>query len=172
MASFIVTAKETEKFFSSTRRDETTGCLLWAGATSRGGYGAVRIGGKTMRAPRVAWAIANGGIPADSFVLHCCDTPGCVEISHLRLGDAAENSRDMVSRGRSLTGAKHWSRYRNDRVPRGERAGGAKLTAEDVGMMRVLRRAGATIATLAIAFRVSPAQAGRIVRRERWAHLL
>ena len=47
-------------------------------------------------------AVALDGRPAgDLIVLHACDNPECVRPDHLRLGTYAENTRDMLDRGRS-----------------------------------------------------------------------
>ena len=50
-------------------------------------------------------------VPYDTLkgmlVRHRCDNPRCVEPTHLELGSAADNSADMVQRGRSLRGARH-----------------------------------------------------------------
>ena len=49
---------------------------------------------------RLAWAQANGPIPDGMMVLHHCDQPRCIELSHLRLGTAKENMVDCIERAR------------------------------------------------------------------------
>lgn len=48
------------------------------------------------------------------MVRHTCDNPPCCNPNHLVAGTAAENSADMVARGR------HWTQVRPERIPRGE----------------------------------------------------
>jgi len=56
--------------------------------------------GVPVRAPRVSWELHNGPIPDDKMVLHECDNPACVNPKHLFLGSAADNTVDMMAKGR------------------------------------------------------------------------
>ena len=76
------------------------GCWLWLGSVSPDGYGRVIIGGKKVLAHRVAWEQVRGPIPQGMCVCHKCDTPACVNPSHLWLGTHTENMRDMSLKGR------------------------------------------------------------------------
>jgi hypothetical protein len=96
-----------ERFFSKTRRDDVTGCLLWIASTHPTGYGRFSMGhSRWERAHRVAWQLAHGAIPAGQCVLHKCDNPSCVEVEHLFLGTQPENLIDMTVKGRRVRGAK------------------------------------------------------------------
>lgn len=75
-------------------------CHLWTGSKSRDGYGVIRIDRKNVRTHRFAWSAANGQIPEGKHVLHRCDTPACVNVAHLFLGDNAINMADKVAKGR------------------------------------------------------------------------
>jgi len=76
-------------------------CLEWTGHTLRG-YGRMYVDGRRVPVHRLAWDIANGERVADgTMILHSCDNPPCCEPTHLRTGDAAANSADMISRGRA-----------------------------------------------------------------------
>lgn len=80
------------------------GCLIWQGPKRRG-YGSAYLEGKQVSVHRVTCEIANGPPTADKpWALHHCDTPACVEGSHLYWGNAKDNTRDMVSRGRATGG--------------------------------------------------------------------
>lgn len=80
--------------------DKTTGCWLWQGAIKSNGYGHLNIDGRTVGAHRVAYELHVGPVPEGMRVLHSCDVRRCVNPDHLHIGTAADNSREMVERGR------------------------------------------------------------------------
>ena len=176
-----------ERFLDKTRRAEN-GCLEWTACRYAGAYsyGKLGMGGRTVRAHRLAYELAHGPIPPGLFVLHKCDNPTCVEADHLFLGTAADNSADMVAKGRQAERARHGSRTHPERLPRGdqhvlhmhpERAarggavGSARLDEAGVIEIRALACAGATHRELAAAYGVSQTTISRAVRREAWAHV-
>lgn len=72
-------------------------CWLWVGAVSRSnGRGMF----DNRAAYRAMYEVFVGEIPAGKWVLHKCDNPTCVNPSHLFLGVAADNSKDMRDKGR------------------------------------------------------------------------
>jgi hypothetical protein len=82
-------------------------------------YGSVRAGGEMHAAHRVAYHIAKGPIPDGHHIAHLCDNPRCINPLHLEAATPAENVRQAVERFKM--------------VPRrGERAGTAKMTREQV----------------------------------------
>lgn len=98
--------------------EKSTDCWLWTGWTSKG-YGSLTHKRKPWTAHRFSWMVHNGPIPEGLWVLHRCDVPLCVNPSHLFLGNAADNSADMTSKGRG-------------RPAIGEDSGLSKLTEEQV----------------------------------------
>ena len=84
-----------------------TPCLEVPGFHSTKGYGFRSLNGRQMRAHRAAWIEAHGPIPDGMMVLHRCDNPGCVRVEHLFLGTAADNTADMITKGRMPWSATH-----------------------------------------------------------------
>lgn len=81
---------------------DVDGCLEWQAARIRSGYGVVWADKRLTYAHRFAWQQTFGAIPDGLRVLHHCDNPPCVRPDHLFLGTAADNSRDMVRKGRMI----------------------------------------------------------------------
>lgn len=142
------------RFFS--KADQSGDCWLWIGANNRG-YGTFQLNGKYYRAHRLSWEMVNGIIPDGMCVLHKCDTPACVNPAHLYLGSHADNSADMVQKGRSN---------------RGELNGIAKLTKDSVMKIRDLYVVGGTShQKLAEQFGVSRRNVGDVINRRLWSHI-
>ena len=76
------------------------GHWLWTGARNPGGYGLFAIYKKCVLAHRRAYELLVGPIPRGLKVLHECDVTYCVKPGHLFLGTNADNSADMVQKGR------------------------------------------------------------------------
>ena len=92
-----------EKFW---RRIEITGpddCWGWQGTTNAYGHGRLTYENTWWVASRLAWALTNGPIPDGLCVLHRCDNPPCCNPAHLFLGTRADNTTDMMTKGRN-----HW----------------------------------------------------------------
>lgn len=86
------------------RLPQSDGCWIWVGSRNVKGYGQIQLGRRGLRpvlAHRASWEIHFGPIPDGQFVMHKCDNPPCVRPDHLRLGSAAENTRDMIAKGRA-----------------------------------------------------------------------
>lgn len=82
--------------------EPNTGCWLWLQQVNTDGYGWVYFGDhrKGARAHRFSFELHVGPIPAGMQILHRCDTPGCVNPQHLRLGTMSENIAEMWQKGR------------------------------------------------------------------------
>jgi hypothetical protein len=80
--------------------DGEDGCWIWQGAVGSDGYGRVRRRGTTYSAHRFAYELFKGPIPEELCVMHRCDVPLCVNPTHLALGTKADNSQDMLRKGR------------------------------------------------------------------------
>lgn len=98
-----------EKLWPRVQKTET--CWLWQGPKlKKFGHGYLTRGGRgtpKVLVHRLSWELANGPIPDKQYVLHRCDIPACVRPDHLFLGTKADNSLDMVQKGRNRKGESH-----------------------------------------------------------------
>ncbi len=81
-------------------------CWLWTGNVNSKGYGVIWIDqAERAYAHRVSWELHHGPIPDGMLVLHHCDNPPCVNATKcLFLGTPADNTADMMSKGRYRSG--------------------------------------------------------------------
>jgi hypothetical protein len=98
-------------------------CWPWIGARNAKGYGLFHLGIRSQRAHRVAYEMVHGEICGGMLVCHRCDTPPCVNPTHLFLGTDADNLRDSFAKGRRRNDGEHHPR--------------ARLTAADVERIRL-----------------------------------
>lgn len=137
-------------------------CWPWIGRRDKHGYGRLfawtEKGTKSSRgAHRIAYAIKNGGVPANKLVMHSCDNKWCCNPAHLSAGTDLDNSRDASVKGR---------------MHPGERTFGSVLTDALVHKIRYMAESG-----------IGPNQIGRelgihrrtiadVVNGKTWRHLL
>ena len=85
-------------------------CIEWTGAKTHRGYGQTTITlekhkSKTALCHRLLWELTHDvKLSRHQYVCHKCDNPSCLNIDHLYLGTAKDNSEDMVRKGRSTKG--------------------------------------------------------------------
>ena len=105
-------------------------------------------------AHRLAYETWIGPIPEGHVVRHKCDNPPCINPEHLLTGTHADNSNDMVARGRTLHSERHPA---------------ARLTKAEVSEIRSGYATGlVTQAQLAELYGVGQAQISRIILNTKW----
>lgn len=133
-------------------------CWIWQGAISYAGYG---VYGKTPRflAHRIIFALFNK-IAIENMkgkvVMHSCDNPPCVNPMHLKLGTHLENRLDSVQKRRHNFG---------------ERNGTAKLTEEQVKIIKGLINKGQTVVQMGNTFGVAATTLYAIRQDRTWRHI-
>jgi hypothetical protein len=147
-------------------------CWLWTGGRGHCGYGLFAMSHRrTARAHCLAWELLNGEkVPPGLWVLHTCDRTACVR--HTYVGTAADNNRDMMSRGRhrhnpGIATLRHG--LPESEIPRlrGEANGKCVLSDADCERLRARHAdTGMYFWKLAAEFGISTAQAHKIVRRK------
>lgn len=110
-----------ERLLANTRQEGD--CLVWTGSTRAHRYGVIKHCGKTIAAHRASYELHVRAIPDGQVVMHTCDTPLCINPSHLVLGTQADNVRDMWRKGRQ-------------RILARENHPNAKLTRDQVSEIR------------------------------------
>lgn len=148
-----------DRFWSKVDRQGPSDCWVWTGARNEHGYGVMRPEGQrsgpTIKAHRVSLSLV--GVDIDGVVVrHSCDNPPCVNPAHLSTGTKADNSADMVARGRS---------------PRGSRSGASKLTERQVAEIRARHASGELHRVLAADYGVSRVTITHIVNGKTWRHV-
>jgi hypothetical protein len=126
------------------------GCWLWIALTYPSGYG--RFG--KVKAHRYAFELFHRPLRDGEYVLHTCDTPPCVNPTHLYAGSNVNNRHDSVARNRHA---------------HGERSGNARLTWDLVRTIREeWRTHGTSYSQLAIMFGTSRGHINKICLGQVW----
>lgn len=137
------------------------GCWLWQGTRGVRGYGVMWRQNQAFKAHRISWAIHHGEIPHGNLVLHRCDVTSCIHPEHLFLGTNADNTHDMISKGRA----------RLTISARGQEHGFARLVEDEVREIRRRAALGEPHAALSREFGIGQSSISRIVSRKRWSHV-
>lgn len=140
-------------------------CWIWQGFLNQSGYGTFRERAKhrSVLAHRFSWELHVGPIGDGLMVCHHCDTPSCVNPSHLFLGTAADNSADMMRKKRWWKGQR----------PRGSSHVRAKLNEDKVRAIKIFARSGEhSSRDISREFDVPDSTIRHILQGRAWKHVL
>lgn len=140
--------------------DTNGGCWLWKYAAANGGYGVLYLNRRLVRAHRAAYQEWVGEIGNGLKVCHRCDTPACINPTHLFLGTQADNVADMCAKGRKVNAPS-----------KGEANGSAVLTERQALAIIAAAEQGETFTSIGARFGVSRVTAAKIAKRQGWKHL-
>lgn len=146
--------KVLDRFWSKVDIRGASECWLWTAHVTPYGYGDFTFNRRTYQASRFAMMLTLVRyLESTECVLHDCpggDNPLCVNPNHLWIGSHADNSSDMVNKGRA---------YSRGNTPT------KKLSDSEVQSLRLLHLLHDwTLAELAEKFGISVCYAGALVR--------
>lgn len=78
-------------------------CLVSHLKPNAKGYIPVQVGGRAgikWRANRLIYTVKVKPVPVELMVLHTCDNRACINLDHLFVGTAKDNTQDMMQKGR------------------------------------------------------------------------
>jgi hypothetical protein len=133
-------------------------CWEWIAGKDSYGYGQITINSIKILSHRLVWKLSFGDIPEGMCVLHKCDNPACCNPSHLFLGTHQDNMKDRDRKNRQYNRC-------------GESNGRAKLTTEQVILIRNTVFARGTAIRLARQYGVSSTAIYYARDNQTWKHV-
>ena len=146
------------RFHEKWTRNPDNGCWEWTASLNSNGYGQIKRPGERRQfiAPRLSYMIHYGDIPEGMYVLHTCDNRKCVKPTHLFLGSADDNAKDMKSKGRHTHGTTGHDHKINDDIARHIH----RMAGEGVAQSEIGRIVGLSQSTV-----------WKILTGKRWKHI-
>lgn len=152
-----------ERFWEKVNIGGPDECWIWFGNKQPKGYGLITVKGRSLKAHRLSWEMANGSqVPHGEFVCHRCNTPSCVNPKHLYVASNNENQADSWKRG-TRVGA-HIGCY-------GERSPSHKLTEEKAKEILALKKCGWKQKAIARHYGIHQSTVSDVVTGRCWPHL-
>jgi len=156
-ASPVLSPSERKRFAEKHSKGE--GCWEWSASKNSKGYGWFQLRSATHLAHRVSLEDSMGRrIAPGMMALHHCDNPPCVNPDHLYEGTPAQNTADMISRGRNS-------------VAFGEEASGARATRAGVVSARSRYAAGESVDSIANGLPIGHHALREAIRGATWPHV-
>jgi hypothetical protein len=156
------------RFWASVDRSGgDSACWLWTGGRARGGYGRLWVNGKTTVAHRFSYELHNGPVTDGLVVMHRCDNPPCCNPAHLTVGTNADNTADMVAKGRAPKGNPDALEIAR---PLGEKHHNAKLTMQSAQeIVRLYQQGGSSMRSLADRYGVQAMSVCKVIHGKTWS---
>jgi len=118
---------------------------------------------KSCNVSRLLYQTLNPGNYKGLVIRHKCDNRACCNIEHLEVGTQRDNILDIKKRNRGLFGGE-------SKIPRGEKAGRAKLTEQQVLEIRSRYPEEDSI-KLSKIYKVNMTTILAIIHRRSWKHI-
>jgi len=131
-------------------------CWEWTGNRLASGYGRFSFRGEATTVHRLSYRAFIGPIPDGASICHRCDNRPCWNPAHLFAGSTADNIKDCVEKRRNAHGERHYA---------------AKLTEDDVRLIREAYAAGVDGTFLARRYGVSPFTVYKLLNGRSWKHV-
>ena len=138
----------TERFWGYVDIRNPEECWEWKGTRTAANYGLIWWNDGLQYAHRLSLELDGRPVPVRWHACHTCDNPPCVNPNHLFPGTPRTNVQDMILKGRHSHGDSHHN---------------AKITDEEVLIVRQLAEKGVFLSDIAEQFGVTPGYVSEIV---------
>jgi len=100
MSETKLTAEQARERLQLDTEVSKSGCWLWTGSRTNGGYGRVTLQGEYWGTHRLSFHFFVHHLPKDTVVHHKCAEPACWNPFHLQATTHHQNTAEMMSRNR------------------------------------------------------------------------
>lgn len=180
------TEQDIKRYWSYVDVGEPDECWEWQGGRSDNEYGVFWCQNRIVSAHRMGYMIYHEKSPGELLVCHKCDNRPCCNPHHWFLGTPADNQTDMKLKGRSAKGEKSGAHTKPESVRRGkdnhwygvlhtwslgEKNVNARLTREQIPLIREMVNSGMFMTEVAKLFKVSDVSINNIMNGKTWKHV-